>query len=824
MAKQDSSLFLHGFDLGGHFIDPRPLGSGTTGLVLSAVDKRSGQRVAVKKLVMRDAVSVKHALREVKITRRLQHENVVRVHEVLGPYGHPLPRDPAQLSALYIVQECMETDLAKLLEQGPLPGGHAILLFYQLLRGLKFIHSANVLHRDLKPANVFLNTDQLLLKIGDFGLARIVDPHYSHKGYLSEGLVTKWYRSPRLLLSPNNYTKAIDMWAAGCILAEMLTGRMLFAGAHELEQMQLILYTVPVLREEDHHDLRQVIPSYVSHGWRVRRSFRELLPEVDADAIDFLERILTFNPMDRLTAEAALSHPFLQQYSCPQDEPMSPQPFRIEDELDDSLVTEPGHSHSQASSSHWDRYDTSLSSDLYWQQQGGCQCMPGVSEVVNSKEEEVQRDPRAGSYPLLEEAQVDPRKYSHSSSAERFLDHSHSSLVRACGGGAYAELDCGRSCDYKVGSPSYLDKVAWRDGKPQHYSEPKLILDLSHWKRNSQLPVPEGPEPRGASVKELPVEEPPWDLFQEISRWVESTQTRLSSASPPQEPLSYPSSPQELLSCPSPPQGPLSFPSPPQELLSSASPPQGPLSYPSSPQGPLSYPSPPQELLSSASSPQGPLSYPSPPQEPLSYPSSPQEPLSSPSPSQELMSSASPPQGPLSYPSSPQELLSFASSPQGPLSYPSPPQEHLSYPSSPQEPLSYPSSPQEPLSYPSSPQEPCPTPAHPRNPCPPPAHPRNSCPPPAHPRDPCPTPAHPRCPLFPPLSLPHSFTVVRRSYSHHLDWTSVTHSARLPRPIPLPPCCPVLPRLLHQCHLSFLRRFMSPRRLFPPGGKGARLT
>ncbi|XP_029573822.1 mitogen-activated protein kinase 4 [Salmo trutta] len=595
MAKQESPLFLHGFDLGGHFIDPRPLGSGATGLVLSAVDKRSGQRVAVKKLVMRDAVSVKHALREVKITRRLQHENVVRVHEVLGPYGHPLPRDPAQLSALYIVQECMETDLAQLLEQGPLPGGHAILLFYQLLRGLKFIHSANVLHRDLKPANVFLNTDQLLLKIGDFGLARIVDPHYSHKGYLSEGLVTKWYRSPRLLLSPNNYTKAIDMWAAGCILAEMLTGRMLFAGAHELEQMQLILYTVPVLREEDHHDLRQVIPSYVSHGWRVRRSFRELLPEVDADAIDFLERILTFNPMDRLTAEAALSHPFLQQYSCPQDEPMSPQPFRIEDELDDSLVTEPGHSHShsQASSSHWDRYDTSLSSDLYWQQQGGCQCMPGVSEVVNSKEEEVQRDPRAGSYPLLEEAQVDPRKYSHSSSAERFLDHSHSSLVRACGGGAYAELDCGRSCDYRVGSPSYLDKVAWRDGKPQHYSEPKLILDLSHWKRNSQLTVPEGPEPRGASVEELPVEEPPWDLFQEISRWVESTQTRLSSTSPPQEPLSYPSSPQE----------PLSYPSPPQ----------GPLFYPSSPQGPLSYPSSPQELLSCPSPPQGPLFYPSSP-------------------------------------------------------------------------------------------------------------------------------------------------------------------------------------------------------------------
>ncbi|XP_029916786.1 mitogen-activated protein kinase 4 [Myripristis murdjan] len=566
MARQDrqnTPLFLHGFDLGGHFVDLRPLGTGVTGLVLSAVDQRTGQRVAVKKLVMRDTVSVKHALREVKITRRLLHENVVRVHEVLAPYGQPLPRDPTLLSAIYIVQECMETDLARLLEQGPLSTGHATLLFYQLLRGLKFIHSANVLHRDLKPANIFINTDQLLLKIGDFGLARIVDPHYSHKGYLSEGLVTKWYRSPRLLLSPNNYTKAIDMWAAGCILAEMLTGRMLFAGAHELEQMQLILDTVPVLREEDRQDLLQVMPSYVNHGWRVKKTLSELLPEVDAMAVDFLERILTFNPVDRLTAKSALSHPFLKQYSCPQDEPVSSYPFRIEDELEDSLITEQSHSHSnsnsQASSIHWD----SLSTDVCWRQSGGgCRCMPPsriASDLGDTTEdEEVQRDPRATSTSLLEEAQVDPRKYSHSSSAERFLENSHPSLDRACGMG-YAELDCGRSCDYKVGSPSYLDKIAWREGKPQHYSEPKLILDLSHWKRNSNnLPVPA--EPIGGSMEDLgetkeeeekeeeEEEGETGDLFQEISRWVESTQSRLHShsPSPPPEPLSpscYTSSP-----------------------------------------------------------------------------------------------------------------------------------------------------------------------------------------------------------------------------------------------------------------------------------------
>ncbi|CAL8331124.1 unnamed protein product [Arctogadus glacialis] len=583
MARcHDTPRLPHGFDLGGHFVDLRPLGAGATGLVLSAVDQRTGQRVAVKKLVMRDPVSVKHALREVKITRRLRHENVVCVYEVLAPYGVPLPRDPAHLGALYIVQECMETDLARLLEQAPLPTGHATLLFYQLLRGLKFIHSANVLHRDLKPANIFINTEQLLLKIGDFGLARIVDPHYSHKeisalsagqcisrkqtqgvmkgrGYLSEGLVTKWYRSPRLLLSPNNYTKAIDMWAAGCILAEMLTGRMLFAGAHELEQMQLILDTVPVLREQDRLDLLQVMPSYVSRGWRVRRTFAQLLPKVEAEAVDFLERILTFNPADRLTAAAALSHAFLKQYSCTEDEPTSKQPFRIEDELEDSLVAEHSHSASstsQADSLPWDRFESSLSTELCLRQVGeGCRCAPPGGRLSSHlgdtmEEEEVQRDPRADSTSLVEEAQVDPRKHSHSSSAERFLEHSHSSLDRAVGGGSsYGELDCDRSCDYKVGSPSYLDKIAWREGKPQHYSEPKLILDLSHWKRNTlantkhtanakALSAPAEPVAGGMEEKEEELEgglaegeEETGDLFKEISRWVETTNSGLHSPS-----------------------------------------------------------------------------------------------------------------------------------------------------------------------------------------------------------------------------------------------------------------------------------------------------
>ncbi|XP_016283252.2 mitogen-activated protein kinase 6 isoform X4 [Monodelphis domestica] len=290
MAEKFESLMnIHGFDLGSRYMDLKPLGCGGNGLVFSAVDNDCDKRVAVKKIVLTDPQSVKHALREIKIIRRLDHDNIVKVFEILGPSGSQLTDDVGsltELNSVYIVQEYMETDLANLLEQGPLLEEHARLFMYQLLRGLKYIHSANVLHRDLKPANLFINTEDLVLKIGDFGLARIMDPHYSHKGHLSEGLVTKWYRSPRLLLSPNNYTKAIDMWAAGCIFAEMLTGKTLFAGAHELEQMQLILESIPVVHEEDRQELLSVIPVYIKNDMtEPHKPLTQLLPGISREEI-----------------------------------------------------------------------------------------------------------------------------------------------------------------------------------------------------------------------------------------------------------------------------------------------------------------------------------------------------------------------------------------------------------------------------------------------------------------------------------------------------------------------------------------------------------
>ncbi|KFU83409.1 Mitogen-activated protein kinase 7, partial [Chaetura pelagica] len=128
------------------------------------------------------------------------------------------------------VLDLMESDLHQIIHSGqPLTLEHVRYFLYQLLRGLKYIHSANVLHRDLKPSNLLVN-ENCELKIGDFGMARGVgppDPHQS-KPFLTEYVATRWYRAPELLLSLHRYSRAIDIWSVGCIFAEMLGRRQLF--------------------------------------------------------------------------------------------------------------------------------------------------------------------------------------------------------------------------------------------------------------------------------------------------------------------------------------------------------------------------------------------------------------------------------------------------------------------------------------------------------------------------------------------------------------------------------------------------------------------
>lgn len=173
----------------------------------------------------------------------------------------------------------METDLFKLLKTQKITNDHICYFTYQILRGLKYIHSANVIHRDLKPSNILLNCN-CDLKICDFGLARVADPEHDHVGILTgkrsalagagrwdahlelaiaEYVATRWYRAPEIMLNSKAYTQSIDVWSVGCIMAEMIGNRPLFPGKHYLNQLSLILNVVGSPSDEVRHGKSPVL-------------------------------------------------------------------------------------------------------------------------------------------------------------------------------------------------------------------------------------------------------------------------------------------------------------------------------------------------------------------------------------------------------------------------------------------------------------------------------------------------------------------------------------------------------------------------------------
>jgi len=202
----------------------------------------------------------------------------------------------------------------------------------------RYIHSANVIHRDLKPSNLLIDaTTTCDLRVCDFGLARVYDATRDHTGQMTEYVATRWYRAPEVMLQAKAYTMAIDIWSVGCILAEMWSNRPLFPGKNYVEQLNLIISIIGK-------------PSAESTSWitsdRSRRyllslpeappaDFSARYPSAPPEAIDLLNKMLTLNPDERITAEEALAHPYFAEYHDPEDEPVAPHPFNFEYELDD---------------------------------------------------------------------------------------------------------------------------------------------------------------------------------------------------------------------------------------------------------------------------------------------------------------------------------------------------------------------------------------------------------------------------------------------------------------------------------------------------------
>lgn len=307
-----TQIFGTVFEITNRYTDLNPVGMGAFGLVCSAVDKLTGQNVAVKKIMkpFLTAVLAKRTYRELKLLKHLRHENLITLDDIfLSP-----------LEDIYFVNELQGTDLHRLLTSRPLEKQFIQYFTYQILRGLKYIHSAGVIHRDLKPSNILIN-ENCDLKICDFGLARIQDPQMT--GYVS----TRYYRAPEIMLTWQKYDTEVDLWSVGCILAEMIEGKPLFPGKDHVHQFSIITE----LLGSPPPDVINTICSENTLRFVKSLPHRDAIPfserfasctHVEPEAIDLLGMMLVFDPKKRISAAEALTHPYMEPYHDPTDEPI----------------------------------------------------------------------------------------------------------------------------------------------------------------------------------------------------------------------------------------------------------------------------------------------------------------------------------------------------------------------------------------------------------------------------------------------------------------------------------------------------------------------
>jgi len=344
----------HAFDLVRRYSSPKTIGSGAFGHVISAWDNLLQRKVAIKKIRLPPINSEEamlfyaRSLREICILPPLKHDNIVQVFDC---YTSALCAE--QMTELYLVTNLMRLDLHQLIKtnkQRPMDmriitSGHITHFLYQILRALKFIHSAKVMHRDLKPSNILIDLDGQV-RVGDFGLARV--PEENFETPMTSYVCTRWYRAPELMLLNGLYTASMDMWSVGCILAELIFGQPLFPGRHHLDQLRLIVEHRCGSLGFSYHQQKQAYPTITDKSLNLlRRTLSKcpneypilfssndptiFVPNVDKNAFELLEKLLKMNPTERLTADDALHSALFDNYRKEASgEPSSEEAFQLD--------------------------------------------------------------------------------------------------------------------------------------------------------------------------------------------------------------------------------------------------------------------------------------------------------------------------------------------------------------------------------------------------------------------------------------------------------------------------------------------------------------
>jgi mitogen-activated protein kinase 1/3 len=320
-ATRDARAGFHIFSCSGNEFEMenkyeliKAVGHGAYGVVISCKNTENtgtgnNEQVAVKKIkdAFDDLVDAKRIVREIRLLRHFNHDNIIRIVDL------PVP-ERLDFDDIYIVTDLMETDLHKVIySRQPLSNDHSQYFLYQMLCALKYLHSTSVLHRDLKPSNILLNAN-CDLKLCDFGLSRGLNGELDGDNNLTEYVVTRWYRAPEIMLSCQEYSKAIDVWSLGCIFGEMLLRKPMFPGNDYIHQLKLITGFIGTPSAEDiwfvaNEKARKFMLGLPSSP---PVDLATHFPGADAGACDLLRQMLVLDPSARITVDDALAHEYLQ--------------------------------------------------------------------------------------------------------------------------------------------------------------------------------------------------------------------------------------------------------------------------------------------------------------------------------------------------------------------------------------------------------------------------------------------------------------------------------------------------------------------------------
>ena len=279
------------------------IGEGTYGVVFKGRNKKTGEIVAMKKIRLESEEEgvPSTAIREISLLKELQHPNIVSLQEVI-----------MQESRLYLIFEFLTMDLKRYIDTavGPkeIVDPHLVKSYcYQILQAMLFCHQRRVLHRDLKPQNLLIDKNGAI-KLADFGLARafgIPVRVYTHE------VVTLWYRAPEILLGSTKYACPVDIWSIGCILSEMATKKPLFQGDSEIDQLFRIFRVLTTPTEEAWPGVSQ-LPDFKATfpSWNTFSLEEQVKDHLDKSGLDLLNKMLIYNPAERISAKQALCHPY----------------------------------------------------------------------------------------------------------------------------------------------------------------------------------------------------------------------------------------------------------------------------------------------------------------------------------------------------------------------------------------------------------------------------------------------------------------------------------------------------------------------------------